>query len=257
MDLKGNWIAYSTIVRKEVIRFTRIWQQTLLPSAITMTLYMVIFGTFIGSRIDDMRGFPYIQFILPGLIMMAVITNTYSNVVSSFFGSKFQKSIEELLISPTPSHIIILGYITGGILRGLIVGSIVVALSMIFAELQIFNLLIIIVFALLTAILFSLVGLINGIFAKKFDDVAIIPTFVLTPLTYLGGVFYSIALLPPFWQAVSKANPILYMINGFRYGFLGISDVNVAFSLGMLVMFCIAVYFTCHKLIEKGVGLKS
>lgn len=257
MDLKGNWIAYSTIVRKEVIRFTRIWQQTLLPSAITMTLYMVIFGEFIGSRIENMQGFPYIQFILPGLIMMAVITNSYSNVVSSFFGSKFQKSIEELLISPTPSYIIILGYVTGGVLRSLIVGAIVVALSMIFAKLQIFNLFIIIIFVFFTAILFSLIGLINGIFAKKFDDVSIIPTFILTPLTYLGGVFYSIQLLPAFWQAASKANPILYMINGFRYGFLGFSDVNVALSLAMLVLFCLAAFFMSYKLIEKGVGLKS
>lgn len=257
MDSKGKWIAFNTILRKEIIRFTRIWTQTLLPSAITMTLYMVIFGTFIGSRIEDMEGFSYIQFILPGLIMMAVITNSYSNVVSSFFGSKFQHSIEELLVSPTPNYIIILGYVAGGVLRGLIVGALVVVLSLLFSSIPIHNIFMVIIFILLTAIMFSIGGLVNAIFAKKFDDVGIMTTFVLTPLTYLGGVFYSIKLLPEFWQYVSKINPILYMINGFRYGFLGISDVNVWVSLGLLVVFSIALFMYAHYLLEKGKGLKN
>lgn len=257
MKAMENYIAFTTIVNKEIVRFTRIWSQTLLPSVITMVLYFIIFGKFIGSQISDIRGFTYMQFIVPGLIMMSVITNSYANVVSSFFSSKFQKSVEELLISPTPNYIIICGYCCGSILRGLLVGSLVTITSLLFIPLHIHNIGFVFVFMLLTAFLFSLVGLMNGIFAKKFDDINIIPTFVLTPLTYLGGVFYSISLLPPFWQKVSQLNPILYMINGFRYGFLGISDVSVFFGLAMLAIFVSILFAVNLYLLHKGIGLKN
>ena len=250
-------VAFGTIVRKEVNRFIRIWTQTLLPSVITMTLYFVIFGQFIGSKIDSMNGFDYVAFIAPGLIMMAVITNAYSNVVSSFFGSKFQRNVEELLVSPTPSAIIILGYITGGILRGLLVGFLVTMVSLFFTKLHVYSIFMICVYVILTSIVFSLAGFMNGIFAKKFDDVAIVPTFVLTPLTYLGGVFYPISVLPTFWQWVSYANPIVYMVSGFRYGFLGVSDINVWYGIAMLIVFAIALFGINLYLMEKGHGMKS
>ncbi|MBT4539481.1 ABC transporter permease [Candidatus Woesearchaeota archaeon] len=252
-----SWISFLTIFRKEVKRFMRIWTQTILPSAITMTLYFVIFGTFIGSRISQIGDYSYIQFIAPGLIMMAVINNSYSNVVSSFFGSKFQRNVEELLVSPTPSSIIILGYISAGVLRGLIVGLLVSIVSLFFTKLVIFNIWIIIIYVVLTSVVFSLAGLLNGLFARRFDDVAIVPTFVLTPLTYLGGVFYSISVLPEFWQNISKINPILYMVSGFRYGFLGISDINVWLGMGMLILFTLVLFSVNLVLIRKGYGLRS
>ncbi len=257
MSAATNWVSFQTIVIKEMDRFLRIWIQTLLPSVITMSLYFIIFGTFIGSKIPAMQGVPYVQFIAPGLIMMAVITNSYSNVVSSFFGAKFHRNIEEILVSPTKTHVIITGYIAGGVLRALLVGVLVTGVSLFFTKLHIFNALIVLLFVLLTAILFSLAGLINGIFAKNFDDVSIIPTFVLTPLTYLGGVFYSISVLPPVWKVISLANPILYMVNGFRYGFLGFSDINVGLGLGMLALFVIMLYAVDYVLIRRGVGLRS
>jgi ABC-2 type transport system permease protein len=250
-------VALGTIVRKEVTRFFRIWTQTLLPSVITMTLYFVIFGNLVGSRIQGFNGFKYIDYIAPGLIMMAVITNAYTNVVSSFFSIKFQKNIEELLVSPTPAYVIVLGYAFGGVLRALIVGILVTLVSLFFTQLPVHNIAIIIVYAILTAIVFSLGGLLNAIFAKTFDDVSIVPTFVLTPLTYLGGIFYSITLLPKFWQTLSLANPILYMVSGFRYGFLGISDINIWYGLGILIVFAVALFSVDLYLIKKGVGLKN
>ncbi len=251
------WIAFQTIVTKEVTRFMRIWVQTLLPPAISMSLYFVIFGSLIGPRIGIMHGFPYIQYIAPGLIMMSVITNAYANVVSSFFGSKFQKSIEEMLVAPIPNWVIVSGFIAGGVVRGLFVGLVVTAVALFFTDLHLYSFWVTAVVVLLTSILFSLGGLINGIFAKKFDDISIIPTFVLTPLTYLGGVFYSIELLPPFWQKVSLANPVLYMVNAFRYGILGVSDISVINALIVLALCSVALTAACIMLMNRGVGIRT
>lgn len=242
MEFNQQWIAFRTILRKEIKRFTRIWVQTLLPPAITMALYFVIFGKLIGSRIGEMDGFSYIQFVAPGLIMMSVLTNSYSNVVSSFFSAKFQRSVEEILVSPTPNYIILLGYCMGGVARGLAVGVLVTLLSLVFTDLHIHSWLVTVAIVVLTSMLFSLAGFINAVYANSFDDISIIPTFVLTPLTYLGGVFYSIHLLPDFWQGVSQLNPILYMVNAFRYGMLGVSDINVAGAFAGLLV-CLAVLF--------------
>jgi len=222
-----------------------------------MSLYFVIFGNLIGSRIGEMNGFSYISFIVPGLIMMSVITNSYSNVASSFYSAKFQLSIEELLVAPVPNYVIIWGYIGGGVIRGLMVGFLVTCVSLFFVELQIANLFILILSVILTAILFSIGGLLNAIFARTFDDISIIPTFVLTPLTYLGGVFYSISLLPPFWQGVSHFNPVFYMINAFRYGFLGIADVSLLWSFTVIIAFIIVLYSFVAVLLKKGVGIRS
>jgi ABC-2 type transport system permease protein len=257
MNSQEIWIALSTIVRKEVRRFTRIWVQTLIPPAITMALYFVIFGSLIGSRIGDMGGFDYMSYIVPGLIMMSVITNSYSNVVSSFFSSKFQHQIEELLVSPTPNWVILVGYVTGGMARGLMVGIIVTLLSLFFTKLHIANVGVTLIIILLTSMLFSLGGFINGIFARSFDDISIIPTFVLTPLTYLGGVFYSIQLLPDFWQKVSMANPILYMVNSFRYGILGVSDINVGFAFTMILLFAVGMFVYALYLLKNSKGLRT
>ena len=239
---------------KEIRRILRIWPQTLLPPAITMTLYFVIFGKMIGSRIGEMDGFSYMQFIVPGLIMMSVITNSYSNVVSSFFSVKFQRSIEELMTSPVPNHTILLGYIGGGVFRGLTIGLIVTIVALFFTNLSIQHYGITIATVVLTSILFSLGGFINAVFARSFDDISIIPTFVLTPLTYLGGVFYSLSLLPEFWQKVSLLNPIVYMVNSFRYGILGQSDVNVTGALIAIAVFCVLLYGFCYRLLKRGVG---
>ncbi|NRA84994.1 MAG: ABC transporter permease [Gammaproteobacteria bacterium] len=251
------YIALKSLVTKEINRFTRIWLQTLVPPAITMSLYFVIFGNLIGSRIGQMSGFSYMEFIVPGLIMMSVITNSYSNVASSFFSSKFQHNVEELLVAPVPTWIIIAGYVGGGVARGLIVGTIVTCLSLFFVDLQIFNLAVLIVSVLLTSILFSLGGLINAVLAKTFDDISIIPNFVLTPLTYLGGVFYSLTLLPDFWQTVSKVNPIVYMINTFRYGFLGVTDIPLIYSFSMIIGFVVLLYSLAHWMISRGIGLRT
>ena len=251
------WVAYETLVTKEALRFVRIWIQTLLPSVITTMLYFVIFGRLIGERIGPMDGFSYLNFIVPGLVLMAVITNSYSNVVSSFYSSKFSHYIEELLVSPTPNWVILAGYVTGGVLRGLSVGVAVTLVAFIFTDLDIHSYGITLLIVLMTAILFSLGGFINAVFANSFDDISIVPTFVLTPLTYLGGVFYSIDLLPGFWQDLSLLNPILYMVNAFRYGLLGVSDIPlwVAFTL---VACCIAVltWFSL-ELLRRGIGIKS
>ncbi|CAI8220452.1 MAG: Inner membrane transport permease YadH [Marinobacterium sp. xm-d-530] len=257
--MNGNllWVAFSTIVVKEVRRFTRIWVQTLIPPAITMTLYFIIFGNLVGSRIGEMDGFDYMQFIVPGLIMMSVITNSYGNVVSSFFGTKFQRNIEELLVAPVPNWVILAGYVIGGVARGLAVGFIVTLLSLFFTDLTLAHPFVTLSILFLTAVVFSLGGFINAIYANSFDDIAVVPTFILTPLTYLGGVFYSISLLPEFWQGVSQLNPILYMVNTFRYGILGVSDINVAFAFGMIMLF-IAVLggFSLH-LLNTGKGIRS
>ncbi|MDV5170847.1 ABC transporter permease [Photobacterium rosenbergii] len=251
------WIAFKSLITKEVNRFARIWVQTMVPPAITMTLYFVIFGSLIGSRIGEMGGFSYMEYIVPGLIMMSVITNSYSNVASSFFSAKFQHNIEELLVAPVPNYIIIAGFVGGGVLRGLGVGVIVSVVSLLFVDLQIAHIGVIVATVLMTSVVFSLGGLINAVFAKTFDDISIIPTFVLTPLTYLGGVFYSLSLLPEFWQGVSKLNPIVYMVNAFRYGFLGVSDVGIGTSFAVLGVFTVILYSICYYLISRGIGLRS
>lgn len=257
MNTKRILIAYLTIIRKEIVRIFRIWSQTLLPSVITISLYYLIFGSFIGPQIRNIGNFSYMQFIVPGLVMMAVITNSFSNVISSFFSAKFQRNLEELLVSPTPEWIIIAGYVTGGVVRGLIVGTIVLGISLLFTQIVIHNTAVIVLFIILTAVLFSLAGLLNAIYAKSFDGISIIPTFVLTPLTYLGGVFYSIKVLPVFWQTVSQVNPILYMVNGFRYGFLGISDVTLFSSFSIIIVFIIILFCINLYLFKRGYGLRN
>ncbi len=257
MEYKEQWVAFCTLVRKEIRRFTRIWVQTLLPPAITMALYFVIFGKLIGSRIGEMGGFDYIQFVVPGLIMMAVLTNSYSNVTSSFFSAKFQRSIEEILVSPTPNYIILLGYCIGGVTRGLAVGVMVTLLALFFTDLPIHSWIITLSIVALTAMLFALAGFINAVYANTFDDISIVPTFVLTPLTYLGGVFFSIDLLAPFWQGLAQLNPILYMVNTFRYGMLGISDVNVTGAIIGLVVCVIALFFVALHLLKPGKRLRA
>jgi len=257
MNTNLYFTAFRTIVIKEVSRFARIWIQTILPPAVSMTLYFVIFGSLIGPRIGPMDGFSYIQYIAPGIIMMSIINSSYANVVSSFFGAKFQRHIEEMLVAPIPNIIILSGYITGGVARGMMVGLVVTLVALFFTELHIEHPLIVVTVVLLTSILFSLAGFINGIFARKFDDIAIIPSFVLTPLIYLGGVFYSINLLPGFWQSVSKLNPIFYMVNAFRYGMLGVSDINIQSAFVIILIFTIALFSLCLYLLNKGVGIKS
>jgi ABC-2 type transport system permease protein len=257
MTAREQWVAFTTILIKEVRRFLRIWPQTLLPPAVTMTLYFVIFGNLIGSRIGDMGGFDYMQYIVPGLIMMSVIQNSYGNVVSSFFSTKFQHSIEEMLVSPMSNVSILLGFVAGGVARGICTGSIVTLLSLFFTRLQVQHAGVIMLVVVMTAVLFSLAGFINAIFARKFDDVTIVPTFILTPLIYLGGVFYSIDLLPEFWRGVSMANPILYMVNAFRYGVLGVSDVDVGISLLMIGAFTVAAFAFALWLLNRGIGIRQ
>lgn len=257
MSSSRNMIALKSILHKEVHRFMRIWVQTLVPPAITISLYFVIFGELIGSRIGQMSGFDYMSFIVPGLIMMSVITNSYSNVASSFFSAKWQRNVEEMLVAPVPNWVIVAGYVGGGMCRGIFVGLIVTLISLLFTDIQVHNIWIIIVTVALTSATFALGGLINAIFAGSFDDISIIPTFILTPLTYLGGVFYSISLLPDFWQGVSQINPIVYMVNAFRYGFLGISDVNLVAAFSVLGAFIITLFIIAMTLITKGIGLRS
>jgi ABC-2 type transport system permease protein len=255
--IRIQWVALTTIVTKEIRRFMRIWQQTLLPPAITMTLYFIIFGNLIGSRIGDMGGVDYMAFIVPGLIMMSVITNAYGNVASSFFSNKFQRSIEEMMVAPVHPGTILLGFVVGGVARGVLVGLIVTLLSLYFTDLQVHNLWVVVSVILLSAVLFSLGGFINAIFASKFDDISIIPTFVITPLTYLGGVFYSIGLLPDFWQGVSLFNPILYMVNTFRYGILGVTDVDLLGSYAMLLVFIALLSLYSIWLLRRGTGMRQ
>jgi ABC-2 type transport system permease protein len=253
----NNSIALKSILTKEIQRFMRIWVQTLVPPAITISLYFVIFGSLIGSRIGDMGGFDYMSFIVPGLIMMSVITNSYSNVASSFFSAKWQRNVEEMLVAPVPNWVIVVGYVGGGMCRGILVGLIVTLVSLLFVDIEIYNLSIIAVTVILTSATFALGGLINAIFAGSFDDISIIPTFILTPLTYLGGVFYSLSLLPEFWQGVSQANPIVYMVNAFRYGFLGVSDVSLVTAFAVISVFIVTLFTVAMVLISKGIGLRS
>jgi ABC-2 type transport system permease protein len=257
MNIALNLVAMQPIVRKEVVRVLRIWIQTVVPPAITMTLYFIIFGNLIGRRIGTMDGFDYMQYIAPGLIMMSVITNSYGNVVSSFFGAKFGRHIEEMLVSPMSNATIVIGHVAGGVLRGMLVGVLVTIIALFFTRLEVQHPFVTISIVLLSSIVFSLAGLINAIFAKKFDDISIVPTFVLTPLTYLGGVFYSISLLPEFWQTVSLANPILYMVNAFRYGILGTSDINIEVAYGILLVFVVVLFTACVQLLNRGVGIRE
>jgi ABC-2 type transport system permease protein len=254
---RTNFVGFQTIVLRELHRIIRIWGQTIVPPAITATLYFIIFGSLIGARIGDMGGYTYIQYIAPGLIMMTVITNSYGNVVSSFFGAKFGKHIEELLVSPLPNWLIVTGYMAGGIARGLIVGGVVTIITLIFTKLHIYNVGVVISAVLLSSIVFALAGMINAVFAKNFDQISFIPTFVLTPLTYLGGVFYTIKLLPGWAQHISHGNPILYMVNAFRYGFLGVSDVNVGLAYTIMIGSAVVLFVACVYLLNRGVGTRE
>ena len=251
-----NLIGLSTIVRKEVRRILRIWVQTIIPPAITMTLYFIIFGSLIGRRIGDMDGVPYTTFIAPGLIMMSVITNSFGNVVSSFFSGKLQLHLEEMLVAPLSNVTIIVGYVVGGIVRGLLVGGLVMVVAMLFTDIYVAHPLVTLTTVLLTAGTFSVAGLINAIYAKTFDDISIIPTFVLTPLTYLGGVFFSTSLLSPFWQSVAHANPILYMVNAFRYGMLGTSDVSIGAAYAIMGGSFAALFVLAIVLLNRGTGIR-
>ncbi len=250
------WVAFRTILTKEILRFVRIWIQTVLPPVITTILYFIIFGTLIGARIGEMDGVAYIDFIVPGLILMSVITNSYSNVVSSFYSSKFQRHVEELLIAPVPNWIIVAGYVGGGVARGVVVGIAVTVVSLLFTDLSIHSYGWTLTVFVLTSVLFALGGFINAIFANSFDDISIVPTFVLTPLTYLGGVFYSIRLLPEFWQQVSLGNPVLYMVNAFRYGLLGVSDIPMGSALAIILLFIFGLTAFSLYLLKHGVGIK-
>lgn len=257
MNLRLYRVAFATILVKEMRRFLRIWVQTILPPMITTALYFVIFGKMIGSQLAPIEGYNYMDFIVPGLIMMTVISNSYANVVSSFYGSKFQRYIEELLIAPIPLSLILLGFIAGGVARGLIVGAMVTVVAAFFVDLQLHNIWVTLSVLLLTSILFALGGFINAIYANSFDDISIIPTFVLVPLTYLGGIFYSVHMLPGIWQTISLGNPILYMINTFRYGMLGISDIDLLTAYTVIILFIVALYSYSLWLLKRGVGLRG
>lgn len=249
-------ISLQTLVQKEIFRFLRIWSQTLVPPIITMSLYFIIFGQFIGSQLRSIDGYTYIKYIVPGLVMMSMMTNAYANTAASFFLTKFNKSIEEMLVSPMPNTVILIGYMLGGTLRGILVGIIVMLIALLFTHIPVTHPFIVCIMALLSSMVFSLGGFINAIYAKRFDDISFIPTFVLTPLTYLGGVFFSIKQLPPFWQSLSMFNPIFSMVATFRYGLLGISDINVFLGLGLVSVLCIFLFFWAALLLKKGVGIK-
>jgi ABC-2 type transport system permease protein len=254
----ANLVALNTLIRREIVRIMRIWTQTLIPPAITMTLYFVIFGKLIGSRIGNIEGgFSYMQYIVPGLVMMSIITNSYGNISSSFFGAKFSRAVEEMLVSPMPNWVILLGYVAGAVARGLVVGILVLLIALFFTDLHVLHPLITFASVLLGATIFSLAGFVNAVYAKKFDDIALVPTFILTPLTYLGGVFYSVNMLGEPWQAISRANPILYMVNAFRYGVLGISDVHVGVAFVVMLGFVVALSIVALQLLKRGVGLRS
>ena len=255
--LRQFWIAYLTITRKEIKRFTRIWVQTIVPPVIMVALYFVIFGNLIGQRIGEMDGMLYIDFIMPGLVMMSIITNSYANVVSSFYGAKYSRHIEEMQVAPVPNLVILAGFVTGGVARGLSVGVAVTLVSLLFTDFSMHSPMLVLVVALLTSSLFAMAGLINAIFANSFDDISIVPTFVLTPLTYLGGIFYSIRLLPEFWQQVSLGNPILYMVNSFRLGFRGASDIELSTALLVILSFNIVLFAISLFLLERGIGTRQ
>lgn len=252
-----RWVGFKTIVIREFSRILRIWGQTVVPSVVTAILYFVIFGSLIGRRVGQMGGFDYMQYIAPGLIMMSVITNSYANVVSSFFGAKFGKHVEEMLVAPLPDWVIVLGYVGGGVVRGLLVGAAVTVVSLFFTKLHIQHFGIIIAAVLLTALVFSLGGFINAVFAKNFDQVNWIPTFILTPLTYFGGVFYSVSLLPEWAQRLSHANPILHMVNAFRYGFLGVSDVSVGAAFALMIVVAAVLFAVAVMLMTRGKGMRE
>ncbi|WEN15222.1 ABC transporter permease [Rhodanobacter sp. AS-Z3] len=257
-NASANLVALHTLVRREIVRIMRIWTQTLIPPAITMTLYFVIFGKLIGSRIGTIQGgFTYMQYIVPGLVMMSIITNSYGNISSSFFSAKFSRAVEEMLVSPMPNWVILLGYVTGAVVRGLVVGILVLLIALFFTDLHVLHPLITFTSVLLGATIFSLAGFVNAVYAKKFDDIALVPTFILTPLTYLGGVFYSVHMLGEPWQAMSRANPILYMVNAFRFGVLGISDVDVGVAFVVMIGFVIALTLVALHLLKRGIGLRS
>ena len=256
--MNAQMISTIALVRKETTRVLRIWVQTLIPPGITMSLYFIIFGTLIGRRIGEMDGYPYMEYIAPGLIMMSVITNSYGNVVGSFFNAKIQRHIEELLVSPMSEASIVIGYLAGGIIRGLFVAAVVSFIALLFTpELNIKYPLLMLIVIIMTAGVFSLAGLLNAIFAKKFDDIAVIPSFVLAPLTYLGGVFYTVSLLPDFWQTISRFNPILYMVNSMRYSVLGVSDIEIIDGLAMIFVFFILLLFSSIYLLKKGIGIRD
>lgn len=257
MKAQEQYIAFSALLIKEIRRFMRIWLQTVLPAAITMALYFIIFGNLIGSQLNDVHGFRYIDYIVPGIILMSIINNSYANVVSSFFSAKFQRHVEELLVSPMPNYLIIIGFVAGGVARGMVVGGAVTCVSLFFVDLQVHHLLITLSAALLTSILFALAGFINAVYAKSFDDISIIPTFVLTPLTYLGGVFYSVNMLPEFWQNVSLVNPILYMVNAVRFGMLGVSDIDISVAMLIIIGFIVALFTFALVLMNRGIGVRS
>jgi ABC-2 type transport system permease protein len=245
------------MVRKEFVRMIRIWSQTFLPPIVTTSLYFVVFGSFIGRQLSTIHGFSYMQFIVPGLIMMSVITSSYMNTVSTFYFAKWQRNLDEILVSPTPDWVVIAGFVSGGMIRGLFVGALVLLVSLFFSHLTIHSVFILLAAVVLTSMALSLAGLVNGIFAKGFDGISIVPTFVLTPLTYLGGVFYSVNQFSPFWKTVSLFNPILYVVNAFRYGFLGISDVSLTFSFAMLLVLCVALALISLILFKRGTGFKN
>jgi ABC-2 type transport system permease protein len=257
MPMRTSYVAFKTILVKEVLRFSRIWLQTLLPPAITMGLYFVIFGNLIGSRLGDVGGYPYVDYIVPGVILMAVITNSYSNVVSSFYSTKYHRHVEELLVSPIPNAVILFGYVAGGVARGIAVALVVTGVAMLFTAVRVEHVALSLAVMLLTATLFSLAGFINAVFGKSFDDISIVPTFVLTPLTYLGGVFYSIDILSGFWRQVSLFNPVLYMVNALRYAMLGVSDVDLVTAFLIILSFVAALSAIGLVLLNKGVGIKS
>lgn len=257
MQAKVYWIAFISLLRKEIKRFLRIWVQTLLPPLVTMTLYFLIFGNLIGQRLGNIEGYSYMQYIAPGLIMMSVITAAYTNVVTSFFGMRFQRSIEELIVAPLPNYLLLAGFVAGGVARGLLVGVLVTILALFFTQLHVYNIFVLLAIVPMTTILFSLAGFTNALFAKTFDDVSIVPTFVLTPLTYLGGIFYSIDLLPSFWRHISLFNPILYIVNSFRYGLLGISDIPVVTALSIIFLSCVVLFFINLYLLNHGKGIRT
>ena len=257
MNWQQQWVALNTILAKEFMRFIRIWIQTVLPAAIMTALYFIIMGNLIGSQLPDVHGQSYVNYIAPGLILMAVITNSYANVVSSFFSAKFQRHVEEMLVSPMPNYLIVIGFVAGGLTRGLVVGVVTGVVAAFFVELQFHNIGIVVLVAILTSALFSLGGFINAVYAKTFDDISIVPTFVLTPLTYLGGIFYSVNMLSEFWRTVSLANPVLYMINAMRYGMLGVSDIDIGIALAIILLFVAALYTWAVLLMRKGTGIRS
>jgi ABC-2 type transport system permease protein len=257
MPKRQQYISLYTIIRREWMRMLRIAGQVFLPPVITMSLYFLIFGELIGPRIGEMDKIPYSSYIAPGLIMMSVITNSYANVASSFYGMRFQKNVEELLVSPTPNLFILIGFVAGGVLRGLSVAFLVLMVTLFFIPLHVAHPWLMILAILMVSSFFSLAGFTNAMLARNFDDIMLIPTFILTPLTYLGGVFYSINMLPSFWHKLSMFNPVLYMVNAFRYGMLGVSDIEILPALCVLFVCIIALGgFNLHCL-DRGLGIKD